>query len=244
MTTQLPQVPSKPPAADGNLGAIIEWCLRKLMQKTDGQLPARVVSYDRARNRVRVQPLIAMVSTSGTKISRASLIDIPCLAYGGGGFFVNFPLKAGDFGWIEASDRDTSLFLQSMQEQIPNSKRIHSFEDARFIPDVFNNYTFTPTDGAMVIASLDGATRIELSPGKIAMFAAEVDITSTTLKINNSGAMTVNTATYNQNTTGGAGSQTTGVVTLPATTSIGGKDFLTHKHTGVTVGGGTSGNVA
>ena len=239
MTTQLPQIPSKPPAADGNLGAVLEWCLKKLMQKTDGMLPARVVSVSAKRDRVTVQPLIAMVSTSGTKISRATLVDLPLLSYGGGGFFINFPLKKGDLGWIEASDRDTSLFLQSMSEQIPNSKRMHSFEDARFIPDVFSSYTFTPTSGAMVISSLDGQTRIELSPGKIAMFAAEIDITSTTLKINNSGAMTVNTGTYGQNTTGG--STTTGAVVLPDNTSIGGTGWRGHNHHENGAGSNTNG---
>lgn len=232
-TPQLPQTPSKPPAADGNLGAIIEWCLRKLMQKTDGQLPARVMSYDRDRNRVRVQPLIAMVSTSGVKISRASLIDLPCLAYGGGGFFVNFPLKKGDLGWIEASDRDTSLFLQSMTEQIPNSKRIHSFEDARFIPDVFNEYSFTPTDGAMVIASLDGQTRIELSPGKISLIAAQVEIDAST-------SVTINTTTYNVNATG-PGSTFTGTTTLPDATTIGGTGWRGHNHHENGAGNNTNG---
>jgi hypothetical protein len=239
--TQLPSIPSKPPAADGNLGAVLEWCLRKLMQKTDGQLPCRVVSVSAKRDRVRVQPLIAMVSTAGTKVSRSMLVDVPVLSLGGGGFFINFPLKAGDYGWIEASDRDISLFLQSMNEAIPNSKRMHTFEDGRFVPDVFSTFTFAPTDGAMVVSSLDGSTRIELSPGKIAMFAAEIDINSTTLVINNAGAMTVNTATYSQNTSAAAGSTTTGKVVLPDNTTIGGTAWRGHNHHENGAGSNTNG---
>jgi hypothetical protein len=239
----LPSIPSKPPASQGNLGAILAWCFNKFMQKTDGQLPAEIISYNRATNRARVRPLISMIATSGQRVSRAPIASVPVVALGGGGFFVNFPLQKGDLGWIEASDRDISLYLQTLAESPPNSKRIHSFEDARFVPDVMSQYTFTPTDGAMVISSLDGTTRVEMSPGKISLFAADVEINSTTFNINNSGAMSVNTGTYNQATTSSSGSTTTGNVNLPNSTSIAGRQFLTHEHSGVQTGTGNSGGV-
>jgi hypothetical protein len=240
---QLPPFPSKPPAASGNLGAILRWCFTKFLQKVDSQLPAEVISYDRVKNRAMVQPLISMITTSGQRVGRAPIVSVPVLALGGGGFFVNFPLVKGSLGWIEASDRDISLFLQKAQMQPPNSKRLHSFEDCRFIPDVYGQYTFTPDAGAMVIASMDGTTQIALSPGKIKMVSTVVEIDSTTFTLNNSGAATINTATWNVNTTGGAGSTSTGVVNLPATTIIDGRAFPTHEHSGVQPGSGNTGGI-
>lgn len=242
-TPNLPNIPSKPPGASGNLGAVLRWVFTKFMQKVDGQLPAQVVSYDRVKNRAVVQPLISMLSTAGKAIGRAPLVSVPVLASGGGGFFMNFPLGPGDIGWIEASDRDISLFLQTSQQSPPNTKRMHSFEDARFVPDAFAQYTFTPDAGAMVLSSYDGATRIVMSPGKIKLIAATVEIDSTTFTLSNSGAAVVNTATWSVNTTAGGGSTTTGVVNLPATTIIDGRAFPTHEHSGVQTGGGNTGGI-
>lgn len=227
MTT--PQIPSKSPAADGDLGAAIGFVFKKLLEKTDGQLPAQVLEYNRATNRAVVQPLISIISTSGQRVGRAPIAAVPVLALGGGNFFVNFPLGKGDTGWIEASDRDISLFLQSSQIAQPNDTRLHSFEHGRFVPDAFDKYTFTPDAGALVISSYDGSTRIVMSQGKIQLFAPEIDINSTTFNINNSGAMTINTATLNTNTTGASGSTTTGAANLPNNTTLGGIPWI-HKH--------------
>lgn len=236
-----PQIPSKPPAIDGDLGGALSFIFEKLLQKTDGQLPAQVISYNRGSNRAMVQPLISIISTSGQRIGRSPIAAVPVLALGGGNFFVNFPLGPGDTGWIEASDRDISLFLQSAQMSPPNDGRIHSFEHGRFVPDVFDKFTFTPDANAMVISSLDGSTRLVMSEGKISLIAGEIDLSSTTLNINNTGAMTINTGTYNQNTSGTSGSTTTGKVVLPDNTTIGGTAWRGHNHHENGAGSNTNG---
>lgn len=240
MTT--PKIPSKSPAIDGDLGAALSFILQKTLQRIDGQLPARVVSYNRTTNRATVQPLISIISTGGQRVGRAPIAAVPVLAIGGGNFFINFPLGPGDLGWIEASDRDISLFLQSAQLSPPNDARVHSFESGRFIPDVFDNFTFAPDGGAMVISSLDGSTRLVMSEGKINLIAADVQINSTTAEINASSSVTVNTGSYNINTTG-FGTQVTGAVTLPTNTTIAGRPFLSHEHSGVQTGLGDTGGV-
>lgn len=236
-------IPSKPPAIDGDLGGALAFIFKKLLQKTDGQLPAEVVSYNRQTNRATVRPLVSIIGTNGAKVGRAPIAAVPVLALGGGNFFVNFPLGAGDLGWIEASDRDISLFLQNAQNASPNDGRLHSFESGRFVPDVFDNYTFTPDAGALVISSLDGSTRIVMSEGKIALYAADISLNGTTIELNASGAMTVQAGTYSQNTTGSAGSTTTGNVTLPTNTTIAGRNFTAHEHTNGNGGANTGGVV-
>lgn len=236
-----PQIPSKPPAIDGNLGGALAFIFEKLLQKTDGQLPAKVLSYNRTTNRATVQPLIDIVSTSGTRHGRAPIAAVPVLALGGGNFFINFPLGAGDIGWIEASDRDISLFLQSAQQSPPNDGRVHAFENGRFVPDAFDQYTFTPDAGGLVISSYDGSTRIVLTEGKIQLFAPDIQLTGQTLEINATTSVTVNTGSYNVNATG-TGTAITGATSLPTNTTIAGRSFMTHEHTDPQ-GGNTGGVV-
>jgi hypothetical protein len=237
-----PNIPSKSPAIDGDLGGALSFIFRKLMMKVDGQLPAKVISYNRMTNRAMVQPLISIIGTNGQRVGRAPIAAVPVLALGGGNFFVNFPLGPGDVGWIEASDRDISLYLQGAQQSSPYDGRIHSFENGRFVPDVFDNYTFTPDASSMVISSLDGSTRIVISEGKINLIAPDVQINSQTVEINASTSVTVNTGAYNINATG-SGTEVTGTVTLPVNTTIAGVPFPTHEHSGVQTGGGNTGGV-
>ncbi|SUW69022.1 phage baseplate protein [Bordetella avium] len=104
-------------------------------------LPATVVSYDDAINRAVVRPLIMVGTTDGRKISRGAIPNIPVFRFGGGGFFVRFPIKPGDFGWIKANDRDVSLMFQrGGQEDWPNTERLHSFSDAMFFPDTLKDW--------------------------------------------------------------------------------------------------------
>lgn len=168
----------KDPADDESMGSMLRNVFRKMMMQVDGMLPARVVSYDRAGNTATVQPLISLLTSSGGAVSRAPLASVPVLAIGGGGFVINFPLKAGDMGWIEASDRDIALFMQAEGNDAtqPNSKRLHSFSDGRFVPDVFDAYTIAGDDDAnMVIQSLDGAVCISLSETKIKLKAPTIE---------------------------------------------------------------------
>lgn len=220
-------IPSKDPADEGNLAGAFRAIFRKMMQGVDGMLPAKVIAYDRVDNVATVQPVIALLTTGGQRVDRAQIARVPVLALGGGGFVINFPLQPGDFGWIEASDRDISLFMQSLNDSQPNTLRLHSFEDARFIPDMVRGFDTSDAEG-MVIQSKDGAVRLELTADAIRMrapnFIGEFDT------INLAGVTTFQDAvTFQSHTTHEAGAE------------IGGIEFGTHKHTGVQPGGGTSG---
>lgn len=166
-------IPSQDPADTAGLGAMLRSVIRKAMMQQDGMLPAVVVSATRP-GRAVVRPAIQMVSTGGDALPRAQLFDIPVLALGGGGFCINWPLKPGDTGWIEASDRDIGLWLQGggAGDVKPNSHRIHSFSDGRFIPDALFNFTL-PADGegALCIQSLSGDVNICVGPDTIKMNA-------------------------------------------------------------------------
>lgn len=173
------------------LGAVMS-ALRNFEMSSDQLLPAIVISFDRAENEATVQPLIQWVDMDDQLHDRNELAKINVMSIGGGGFHISFPLQAGDLGWIFASDRDISLFKQSLQKSQPNTARIHKFEDGLFIPDVFRKYTINGADdAAMVIQSVDGATRIAVGNGTVNITAptgVRVDTPQTTF----TGSVTIN----------------------------------------------------
>ncbi len=177
--------PSIDPANEGDLLGAFRHILGKELQQLDGMLPAKVIAYDRTLNRATVQPLIMLLTTSNTTVQRANIASIPVYQIGGGGFILNFNLKAGDLGWIKASDRDTSLFLQSYSASAPNTIRKHSFSDAVFYPDVMKGYTIAGEDAEnAVLQNLDGSVKISLSQTGVKITATSIDLVSSTLTHN------------------------------------------------------------
>lgn len=157
------------PSMRDDLPGVLRYVLTKFLQNTDDMLPARVIAFDRAANRVSVQPLIQIVTTSNTYVPRAVLSSIPVLCLGAGGFVLSFPISPGDLGWIKANDRDISLFLQGLASGAPglappNTARKHAFSDALFIPDtMLKGVTIAGGDtNNAVLQSLDGTVKVSL----------------------------------------------------------------------------------
>lgn len=168
MTQNIPDIDN---ANDGELAGTLNEFLRAwLRDEVNDMMPATVVSYDEASNRAVLRPLVMIGTTGGAKVSRAEVSGIPVYRFGGGGFFIRFPIKAGDLGWIKANDRDISLVLQrGGLEDWPNTKRLHSFSDAMFFPDAMKNWIVDEKNkDAAVFQSLDGSACIAVhSGGKI-----------------------------------------------------------------------------
>lgn len=216
--------PSQNPANDGDVAGAFESIHRKLSMEDWGQLPAEVVAFDRVKNVVKCRPMIAVWNTDGTTTERAEIAEVPVLALGGGGALVSFDLKPGDLGWIEASARDISLFMQSLSSARPASLRIHALEDSRFVPDVFRRYTLASgAEGHMVIQSTDGDTCIALRSGHVSI------VTTGTLDVQ---APVVNVNA--ENVTVNAVSRVNGKL------YINGLDFDLHTHTSTAPGQQTS----
>jgi len=189
MTDRSP--PSINPTNYGSLTGVLKFVMSKFLQGVDDQLPAQVVSYNRTTNLAQVQPLIAMMTTDNLVIQRAALQSIPVQIDGGGGFFVGYPLKPGDLGYIKANDRDISLFLQSFKATVPNTARKHSFEDAVFVPAVMTGFTIASEDADnMVIQSLDNSVKITLGSDTIKIAAPAINIVSDSVSITSTATST------------------------------------------------------
>jgi len=197
MTDSRGNNPNINPADNDTLAGVISFAFSQLLRNVDGMLPARVLAYDRTANRVQVELMIAMVSTSGTQVSRAQIANIPVINFGGGGYILNFPLTVGDLGFVLANDRDISLFLQNYSESPPNTYRVKSFSDGVFIPSVLSGYSVTGEDGNAVLQNLNGTVKLSLSSTAIKMSSGSnsVEVNSTGVVITSAADLTLDAPT-------------------------------------------------
>jgi len=157
--------PSLDPANLETLVGAFRVALNKLVQNMDGMLPAQVVAVNAGPPMtVDVQPLIMMLSSDETAISRAPLASIPVQQMGGGNILLSFPVAEGDLGWILANDRDISTYIQNFKETPPSGLRKKNFSDSIFIPAILSGYTINPiNDGSAVLQTKDGTVSIAIS---------------------------------------------------------------------------------
>jgi hypothetical protein len=160
--------PTTEASSDDSLSGTMVQVLRSFLLDVDDCLPVTVISYDRNENRATVAHEIQMVETGGAAVDRAQVISVPALVLGAGGFMVGFHIPPGSKGWIKATDRDLSNFLETYEKAVPDNFRIHNFDTGLFIPDVMTGYTIAGEDEeAMVIQSMDGLTKISINNDRL-----------------------------------------------------------------------------
>lgn len=232
---------SRNPANSGNLAGALAEIMGKFLAGVDDMLPAVVVEYDRTENRATVRPLIRVLKTDGTVVDRAQIASVPVLNLGGGGVVLSFNISPGDLGWVKASDRDISLFLQNetAEDVPPNTLRKHNFGDSLFIPDQFRNWTLDEVDAEhTVLQTVDGLKRISIGSDGIQIISNNslfIDTPSTVISGNvfHIGSLT----TIGDLTVTGTIEAGVDVLAPGAT----GKSLKSHLHSGVTTGVGNTG---
>ena len=147
-----------------------------------------------SRTKLNVKPLIKIVAQDGTSKERGIIEGLPVFTAGAGDKFISFPVAVGDIGWLDACDRDISLFLQSYGNVEPPTSRMHSFSDARFVPDIMTNITVAAEDAtAMVIQTRDGTVKIAVdndevrvknNDASVVMGADSIDVATSSVTIN------------------------------------------------------------
>lgn len=184
------------------LTGLIEKLRNRINRDMENMLPCIVQAVSDDRTEVKVKPLITMVDLDGNRVSRQPIANIPVQTLGAGGVMISFPISVGDLGWIQASDRDISLFIQSHLESQPATDRMHSFNDSKFIPDVMYNFVINSEDSnALVIQSTDANVRISLdSEVRINVGDTRLVVTDSSVTWDASAGFTINGA---QITSGG-----------------------------------------
>lgn len=158
--------PSRKPGMGSDMSDVFALGFRKEMLDVDDMLPAKIIAWDKGKNRAQIEILYLVTMTDGSVNPMLAPAEVPTLVLGGGDLCLCWPLKTGDLGWIKSADRDISLFLQEYNAQPGNTPRIHTFEDAMFIPDVMKD--FVMMDGAAAcLQTKDGTTGIAIKSGNI-----------------------------------------------------------------------------
>ena len=164
-------------SSEKQLVDLIKQLMSTVKKELEVSIPC-VITAVISRQKVTVKPLIKVVDKSGNTYSRDVIEGIPVFALGTSNMVVSMPVAVGDKGWLQANDRDLSLFLQSFEESEPPTNRMHSFSDGLFVPDAMNDYTIAEEDaGALVIQTSDGTNKITMDATKTRVVNGTVDIT-------------------------------------------------------------------
>ncbi len=170
--------PSLNPADNDSLVGVLSHTFRKMLEKTAGMMPAKVLAYDSNSNSAQVQIMIPVVNTSGVSQDRAPIAKVPVFTMGAGNFLMRFPVNSGSLGWIIANDRDISNFLKYKKSGAPNTRRVKNFSDGVFFPHYLQDYVFDPGNSdKFVLQNASGTVTITLSD-------SDITLTAPTIKLN------------------------------------------------------------
>lgn len=179
-------LPSYNPADTKSEAGFIDFLIDKIAQKIEKVAPAQIVSYNRKTNRAEVQILNQNITSTGEKLPKKPIPNIPVVMLSGGGFTLSFPVKENDIGWLIAADRNISIFKQLFSMFAPADYRKHKYEDSFFLPDKVRGFEISEDDtDAVLLISDDGTTKVSIKSRQITATAPETVLNSN-LKVNGS----------------------------------------------------------
>lgn len=170
--------PSRKLDADTNLPDVLELAIRKYRLDHNDMLPAEIVSWNPATNRAQIKILYMVTMMDSSVHQLGAPAEVPTFVLGGGGTALVWPLKPGDLGWIKATDRDISLFLQSYKADRGATPRLHCFEDGVFIPDAMKGFIMADSKAAC-LQTLDGTASVAVKAGSIVLTVGSTKLTIT-----------------------------------------------------------------
>lgn len=143
-------------------------------------------------------PLVRQMDGGGTCFPHGTVFNLPYFRCQGGANAVILDPKAGDIGLAVICDRDISSVKANKGEANPGSRRRFSLADGLYVGGFLNG---KPTcrvhiaDESIMMTPDDGVTSLTVTPGRIRLVAAEIDVHSTAvLKMDADGNGTVITA--------------------------------------------------
>lgn len=162
-----------------NIPGFVIAAIKKYLQSVQTCIPA-IVKQVISRDMVVVTPAVQQVNSKWESVAWAD-IKLPVHSPCGGGLLVSFPLSVGDTGWIIAGDLDPSLFLNDMsQPQRQNTFNRHEYAFGYFVPDAIGKYNISSDDdGALVVQSKDGSTRVVIANDSLKIKSDSVIIETT-----------------------------------------------------------------
>jgi hypothetical protein len=133
--------------------------------------PAKVDSYDNSKQTINCTPQVRrhLPDGQGNWIDEPlpALADVPVCFPRVGGFFLSFPIQAGDYVLIVVCQKNLSVWRASGTANDPGDLGMHTLDGAIAIPGIFpDSKKLSNSDSTnMVLGSdTDGDSRIEIKP--------------------------------------------------------------------------------
>lgn len=195
---------------------------------------------------VDVQPLVSAVDGNGTAWVHGTIYNVPYMRIQGGSNGIILDPAVGDVGIATVCDRDISTVKNTGKVSSPGSNRKNDMSDMVYLMTIIGA---APTQYVQF-----NSTGITIhSPNKVTITAPNAEVIATTkvqvtapnVQIDASTACTINAPTITLNgalnqTSGGAATFS-GAMTVTGDVTAAGTSVHTHKHGGVTTGGGQTG---
>lgn len=165
--------------------AIIEYIETRL-RDLHTSIPGVIVSFNAAKQTAVVQPALKTIFVikdpgQNAVVSPLNLpvcVDVPVEFPGGGGFFLTFPVAAGDECTLKFSERAIDFWYQNGGQQLPSEYRLHDLSDAiatvgiNSQPNVLADFSTS----ACQLRTRDGVTLIQIVDGAVTIKAATVTV--------------------------------------------------------------------
>lgn len=208
---------------------------------------------------VDVIPMVHQVDSQGIAWPHTTIYNIPYCRIQGGTNAIIIDPQPGDIGMCCFASRDITKVKNTKAPALPGSKRQYNFSDGIYLGGLlnavpvqfvqFNTAGITVTSPTAVTVNAPTAT---VNAPTTVVNSTTTTVNSTTTTVNATNFIVNATSTFNGDMAingaisqgaGGSGATATliGPVTVTNNVTAAGIGLSTHKHTGVTTGGGTSG---
>lgn len=184
-----------------------------------------------AIGQVDVQPLVSAVDGSGKAWPHGIIHNVPYMRIQGGSNGIILDPVVGDIGIASVCDRDISTVKNAKKVSAPGSNRKNDMSDMVYLMTIIGA---APTQ---YVQFGSGGITIH-SPTKVIVTAPNVEITAGTECKITAPTITLNGAL---NQTSGGAATFSGSMTVTGDVTAAGTSVHTHKHGGVTTGGGQTG---
>lgn len=241
-TNQPIQTNHVPADAASEVGRM-DYIIRSALSGLRTSMPVKVISVTNsggvsAIGKLSVQPLVSSVDGNGQAWEHGIIHNVPYMRIQGGANGIILDPVVGDIGIATVCDRDISTVKNTGAIAAPGSNRKNDMSDMVYLMTIIGA---APTQYVQFNSS--GITI--LSPTKVTISAPTVQVDASSVFRVNSAAIQLNgpiTQVSGSGNAAFAGNITTpGTVTATTDVVGGGKSLNSHKHGGVTTGGGQTG---
>lgn len=212
---------------EATLASVLELQKKETMRQINCHQVGEIVSFDPSTQTAEVQVKMSFYLNGEIK-EYPLLLDCPCIILAGGDGALTMPIQAGDSCLVLFNDRDIDNWYAGGQKMPPRTDRMHDFSDAIALVGLRNKQNQLEEYLAQGTELKYGDSTIQLENGKVTLKNG----TSTVVMDNGNVTVTATNIAL------------TGAVAVTGTFSVNGKDVGdTHIHSGVTSGGGNTGEV-